>query len=1030
MRCPNCNSENLDESVFCAKCGTQIKESEEKPLPTQTIEAPKEEITTGSTFAGKYQIIEELGQGGMGRVYKALDTTVNEKVALKLIKPEIAVDKKTIERFKNELKFARKIRHKNVCQMYDLNTEEGSYYITMEYVTGQDLKGLIRQSGRLAVETGISITKQICDGLEEAHRLGVVHRDLKPSNIMIDRDGSARIMDFGIARSVERKGLTGAGVMIGTPEYMSPEQVESKETDQRSDIYSLGVILYEMVTGRVPFEGDTPFTVGVKHKSETPTDPKELNAQIPEDLSRVIMKCLEKDKEKRYQDAGEVRAEIARIEEGMPTAVREIPKGKPLTSREITITVGPKKLFIPVLVVMALVIAAVIIWQFMPKKESVAVPSGKPSLAVLYFKNNTGEKSLDHWRTMLSNLLIADLTQSKHIRVLSEDRLFNILSELNQIDAETYTSEVLDQVASQGGVNHILQGAYAKAGDEFRINVMLQDASTSELIGSESVAGVGESSIFTMVDDLTRRIKTNFDLSDEDIASDIDKEVGLVTTNSPEAYRYYVEGIKYDIKGDYRKVIENMEKAVAIDPEFASAYNAMAWSYANMGYFAEERKYLQKAMELSDRLSDREKYLIQGNFYYRSVTTSHKAQDALERLVEIYPNDISGNNLLGILYGRLGEEERAVERYQVCIDNETKDVVIFLNQSSAYRAMGMYDKAAHVIEAYLNNIGSHVMAHRRLAQLHRLQGNFDLALAEVEKAMKLSPTSWQNFLSRGDVFLYMGDLEKAEEDYRKPLEKDEPVAHVSGLVGFATLNLRQGKFQETRAYVKDGLEQAEKLGQNVWLRNWQTYMAYMEIIFGHPDRALQILNEMYNSAVKDENFGQQLTALREMGRAYLEMDDINEAQNIANKLEQKAEDALNKKIIRNYYFIMGLIELKKNNYSQAIKFIQMGLPLLPANSGLHLQFTDFLGLAYYKAGDLENAMRAYEKITSLTTGRIEFADIFVKSFHMLGKIYEDQGIMAKAIENYETFLDLWKDADPGIAEVEDAKKKLVILRSQ
>jgi len=255
VKCPNCGTDNTQDSEFCKKCGTQLIEFQEKAIPTQTLEVPKEELSTGSTFAGRYQIIEELGRGGMGRVYKANDIDIKEKVAIKLIKPEISTDKKTIERFQNELKFARKIRHKNVCQMYDLNKEENSYYITMEYISGEDLKSFIHRSGQLTIGTAIKIAQQVCDGLSEAHRLGVVHRDLKSSNIMIDKEGDARIMDFGIARSLEAKGITGSGVIIGIPEYMSPEQVEGKETDQRSDIYSLGVILYEMVTGKVPLKG-------------------------------------------------------------------------------------------------------------------------------------------------------------------------------------------------------------------------------------------------------------------------------------------------------------------------------------------------------------------------------------------------------------------------------------------------------------------------------------------------------------------------------------------------------------------------------------------------------------------------------------------------------------------------------------------------------------------------------------------------------------------------------------------------------
>jgi serine/threonine-protein kinase len=274
MKCPKCHFENSDTARFCSNCATSLHPSEKIPaFPTETLQTPIKELTTGSIFARRYEVIEELGKGGMGKVYKVFDTEIKEKVALKLLKPEIAVDKETIERFRNELKFARKIRHKNVCQMFDLAKEEGSYYITMEYVHGEDLKRLIRKMGQLSAGQAISIAKQVSEGLSEAHQLGVVHRDLKPQNIMVDEEGNARIMDFGIARSIKGKGITGAGVMIGTPEYMSPEQVEGKEVDQRSDIYSLGVILYEMVTGRVPFEGDTPFTIGMKHKSEIPKDP-------------------------------------------------------------------------------------------------------------------------------------------------------------------------------------------------------------------------------------------------------------------------------------------------------------------------------------------------------------------------------------------------------------------------------------------------------------------------------------------------------------------------------------------------------------------------------------------------------------------------------------------------------------------------------------------------------------------------------------------------------------------------------------
>jgi len=359
MKCPKCRVDNPDSSRFCAECGTPLLQTKDIPIyATETLEIPKGELAPGSTFAGRYQVIEELGKGGMGQVYKVFDKEINAKVALKLLKPEIVADKNTIERFRNELKVARDISHKNICRMYDLGKDAGLYYITMEYVPGEDLKSMIRMSRQLGIGTAIIIAEQICDGLAEAHRQGTIHRDLKPSNIMIDRDGNVRIMDFGIARSLGVKGLTGAGTIIGTPEYMSPEQVEDKEVDRRSDIYSLGIILYEMLTGSVPFEGDTPFAVGMKHKGEIPRDPREINSQIPESLSRLVLKCLEKSKEKRFQTAEDLRSDLEKIEKAIPVTERIIAKRKPVTSKEITVKFNLRKLFMPAAALLALLLVA------------------------------------------------------------------------------------------------------------------------------------------------------------------------------------------------------------------------------------------------------------------------------------------------------------------------------------------------------------------------------------------------------------------------------------------------------------------------------------------------------------------------------------------------------------------------------------------------------------------------------------------------------------------------------------------------
>jgi serine/threonine protein kinase len=584
IKCPKCQTDNPETQKFCGECATPLQPDQEIGV-TRTIETSVQEFTRGTLFAERYEIIEELGKGGMGNVYRVEDKKTKEEVALKLIKPEIASDEKTIDRFRHELTTARKIRHKNVCGMYDLGEHKGTHYITMEYVPGEDLKSFIRRSKRLSIPNVLSIAQQVCEGLEEAHRLGVVHRDLKPSNIMIDKEGNARVMDFGIARSMKAKGITGAGVMIGTPEYMSPEQAEGKDVDLRSDIYSLGVILYEMVTGQIPFEGDTPLSIAMKHKGEMPQNPKELNTQISDDLNQLILKCLEKDKDQRFQSAGEAHSELANIEKGIPTTERIVATKKPLTSREITLQFSMRRLFIPALIVVAVVIIGLILWKFLPREKAApSFPSDKPSVAVVYFMNQTGDEALDHWREALPRWIITDLSQSKYISILPADRLFSILRNLNLLEARNYASEDLKNVAREGRVNHIFLASYSKAGDVFRIDYSLQKADTLEIVASDSVSGQGEESFTSLVDDITRRIKENLQLSDEQVQGDIDSNVGIITTSSPEAFKYYSIGRKFHDSGEHRKSIELMEQAVAIDPEFAMAYRTMAWNYYNLFY--------------------------------------------------------------------------------------------------------------------------------------------------------------------------------------------------------------------------------------------------------------------------------------------------------------------------------------------------------------------------------------------------------------------------------------------------------------
>jgi serine/threonine protein kinase/cytochrome c-type biogenesis protein CcmH/NrfG len=1026
IKCPKCHSENPETKQFCADCGTQLIPLEEIPSRTETLETSVRELNRGTTFAGRYEIIEELGRGGMGKVYRVEDKKINAEIALKLIKPEISGDKKMIERFSNELKTTRMISHRNVCRMFDLGEDKGTYFITMEYVAGQDLRGLIRQTGQLTVGKAIAIGRQIAEGLAEAHRLGVVHRDLKPSNIIIDKDGNARIMDFGIARSLHAKSLTGEGIIVGTPEYMSPEQVEGKEADQRSDIYSLGIILYEMLTGRAPFEGDTPLNIAVKHKTEKPQDPKALNDQIPADLSRLILRCLEKDKSKRYQSAEEVRLELEHMEKGFPTTAHEIPRKSPITSREITLKFTPKKFLMPGLAFLAVVAAGIILWRLLPANKPVASlsASGQPTLAVLYFENKSGDPKLDNWRDGLTELLIEALSQSRYIRVVTSDQLYTVLKRLGLADARKYSSEDIEEIAAQTRATHVLRGSYIKAGESFIITAELQKPGTGESANALRLEAREEKEIIPKIDELTRQVKVGLDLSPAQIAGDIEQEAGKITTSSPEALHYYIEGRRLEKNLEEEKSIAYMEKAVEKDPDFAMAYRSLGVAQLSVGHIVEARNSLKKALDLSEHLPENQRLLIEAIWLANEKEDWPKVIEVLESLVKIYPGHILGNVWLGQGYASVGDLDKAIEHGEFVVQNErTAEAVCVLAQF--YMAKGLYQKAEDVCRSFLQEVEDNAFVRFLLGCSYLCRRQFDLAIAEQDKVYLLNPAP--NFMLglRGGIFLLcMDDLAGAE----KVLDADWQAAALiaQGKINEA-LRLRQRNLEKSKgdkekerdayAGLADTLEKAG--------RYEDAYRAFGEY--------LRLSAEFRKSAGESGLPywpSQQENDLNWKGSIQAEMKSFEEAKKTAEELKSLIEKGINARELRLYEYILGLIEFGKKNFGQAAElFSRAGSRLYFESYGFwncfeHAMHIDALARALYESGDLEKARQEYEKITLLTLGRVFHGHIYARAYYMLGKIAEKRGDKARAITEYRKFLGLWKDADPGLPVVEDARKRL------
>ena len=733
-KCPKCDTDNPSDSKYCKECATPLPSQEVSV--TKTLETPTEELTRGTTFANRYEIIEELGKGGMGRVYRVEDTQLKQEVALKLIKPEIAKDKKTIERFRNELKLARNIRHKNVCGMFDLVETEGAHFITMEYIRGEDLKSFIHRSGQLAVGTAIRIAKQVCEGLSEAHKLGVVHRDLKSNNIMIDKEGNVRIMDFGIARSLKEKGITGEGVMIGTPEYMSPEQVEGKEVDQRSDLYSFGVILYEMVTGRVPFEGDTPFTIGVKHKSERPKDPKELNAQIPENLNSIILRCLEKNKEERFQNVRKILSEIKNIE--------------------------------------------------VEKHVSMKIPEWKNSIAVLPFKNMSADPEQEYFCEGMAEEIINALTHIKDLRVVARTSAFSFKGK----------DEDIREIGKKLAVDKVLEGSVRKAGNRLRITAQLINVDDGYHLWSEKYDRDLED-IFAIQDEISLAIVESMKLK---LLAREKTALRKRHTDDPEAYNLYLKGLYFAAKPNreaLQKALEYFREALDKDPALASAHAGVAYVYGAMSsldlalpkeMMPKAKAAAQKALQLDENLAEAHALAAMLAYYYEWDWDA--AERSFNHTFALNPGHSWAHAWRGWFCVAMNRYDEAIREIKLAQNLDPLMPLFYAFSVGIHVAAGKFDEAIDEFRKATEldpNIG---LAYFHVGFVYMHKGELDTAVSIFRKSKELGVSpGWAEF-NIALIHIRRGEKEKAVQilDELVELKKQTYSSSWSIAMGWAALD--------------------------------------------------------------------------------------------------------------------------------------------------------------------------------------------------------------------------------------------------
>jgi serine/threonine protein kinase/tetratricopeptide (TPR) repeat protein len=994
-----------------------------------------------------YKITAKLGEGGMGVVYKADDTKLGRTVALKFLPPDLTRDEEAKQRFIQEARAASALDHPNICTVYEIDeTSEGLTFIAMARYEGESLKAKIER-GPLKLDEALDIGAQIAQGLAKAHSQGIIHRDIKPANILITKDGLVKIVDFGLAKLAGMK-LTKTGKTLGTAQYMAPEQARGEQVDQRADIWSLGIVLYEMLTGRHAFPGEYEQATLYAIMNEEPEPVTALRTGVPMELERIVMKMLAKKAGERYQHADEIPGDLSRLRRDL-SAEPNAPSLKPVRGRARRKRAA--MIWIPTCV-LVLALAFLLFKQNVFK--SAEGPEAKISIAVINFENRTGDASYDNYRTVIPDLLITKLEQSKYLRVATWERLRDLLKQIGKDDVELIDKESGFEACLKGGISAIVTGSFTRAGNLFVTDVKVIDVRTKESLASKKSEGNGVESILkSQIDELGGGIAKAVGLSDKRFEATT-SPIMDVTTTSMDAYNYYVMGRKELEEFNPGKAERFLEKAVEIDSTFASAYLYLRLAHNQTG--GDVAEDLRNARRFSRNATEKERLYIEAKCALVLEGNPQKQASILRELVVKYPAEKQARYELGVVYyfRQMFEEARAELNQVVSLDPNFSAALNILGY--AYMRTGDFEKSLLCLHRATSLSPDNPDFFDSTGDLYFAWGRFEEAVVEFKKAIQLKP-DFGSQLRIAYIYAFKEDYEDALKWINQGITaaSDEGLEFQARFLGGWYQAIR-GNTDESIKDLSRALAMFEPAETNpafCYAAEARFALSWAHCLRGEYELSRREIATVLDAVPKFYSEPQRQAPFQAYFNIYSTAIDIREGNfAVARKKLKDTRTLLRtveevggwtlgiwKKTVANECALLEAeLLLAEGSVNEAMRAGEavpsIGVPFATGETALFFYNSpverDVVARAYKAKGDLEKAISEYERLLAVDSSRTDRRLIPPIFHHRLAKLYEEKGRAKEAVQQYQKFLTIMSEADIYQAEIADAKARVARLTAQ